>query len=212
MGECKATASDTNSVGRPVRQLQNLGTQWLGIEDYNGSVKLVIAAGKISPHDEQLANSSKTNVIRPKTFQALVALKARYEELFNPSDLEETLRAEPFGKAADEKLSSKIEGWKTIFEDQEMATLEHAKEWQRGRQVVQTVKELSEQAIYKERRGFSVVEVRSHYNAKYQPCLKDEDIENVLSGLTAPFSAGCLGKHQSLDRDRYYFRKDMPQL
>jgi len=210
MGECKASAFGKPTT--PAKQLHKLGIQWLGKEGYDRSILLVIAASKITNQDEQFAKSSETNVIRPEAFQALVALKVQYEELFNPSDLRKVLIVSPFGEAANQKLLSFIEKWQRAFEDQAVAALAFEKSQQQARQVVQTVKELSKQAIHKDRRGFSVVEVRSHYNAKYQPHLRDEDIKEVLSGLVSVYAAGCLGENQYTDRDRYYFRKDMPQL
>ena len=208
MGECKATSKD--KVGTPAKQLYKLGVQWLGREVYENSIKLVVAGGKATPQDEQFAKNSEINVVCPTTFQMLIELKVQYEELFKPLDLKAVLEKAPFGKNADRKLVLELQKWKDIVEAQEAADLELAKEQQRGRQVVQTVKELSEQSIHQERNGFSVVEVRSHYNAKYQPCLKDEDIENLLIALSAALSAGCLGRYQSPDQNRYDFKKDMP--
>ena len=189
--------------------MYKLGVQWLGKEIYEDSIKLVVAGGKATPQDDQFAKNSEINVVRPATFQMLIELRAQYEELFKPLDLKAILEKAPFGKSADGKLDLELRKWKDIVEAQEAADLELAKEQQRGRQVVQTVKELSEQSIHQERKGFSVVEVRSHYNAKYQPCLKDEDIENLLIALSAALSAGCLGRYQSPGKDHYYFKKHM---
>lgn len=208
VGECKASAA--GQVGRPVRQLHKLGTQWLGIGGYNRAIKLVIAAGKIAKQDEQFAVETETNVIRPETFQQMVALKMQGEELFNPSDLQSAFENLPFGKAADIKMSSFVEKWKMTFEAQTSAAIEFKKSQQRAQQIVQTVKELANQSIHKTRKGFLVVEVRSHYNAKYQPCLTDEEIREDLIGLTSPVAAGCLKRYSHPDsEDIYAFEKDM---
>lgn len=207
-GECKASAID--QVGRPARQLHNLGIQWLGLEGYSRAVKLVIAGGDTTKYDEQFANSSETNVIRPETFQALLVLKTKYEQSFTLSSLKTTLSNPPFGKAANEKLSALIQKWQDRFEENAAAALEHSQYRQQANQIVQTVKELSQQSIHQDREGFSLTEVRSHYNAKYQLCLTDKDIKNALDGLTSPFAAGCLERRSSSDNQAAYaFIKDM---
>ena len=208
VGECKASATD--KVGTPAKQLYKLAVQWLEQEGYENSVKLVIAAGEATVHDKQFARNSRINVIRPEAFQALVALKLEYEELLGPAELKTVWQSPPFGKAANQKLLSFIGKWKIAFEEQAEAAIEFEKSQRQAQQIVQTVKELSRQPIHTERKGFSVVEVRSHYNAKYQPCLTDEVIKDTLAQLTSPFSVGCLRKHMSPDgREMYAFKKDM---
>ncbi|PZO12025.1 MAG: hypothetical protein DCF25_18390 [Leptolyngbya foveolarum] len=208
MGECKATAIGKPST--PAKQLYKLGIQWLGREIYEGSIKLAIAAGGITGQDEQFAKNSGINVISPETFQALVAFKMLCEESLNPDDLKKILGSTPFGKAADQKLFSFVQKQKKDFAEQEAASIAFKKSQRQGSQIVQTVKELSRQSIHQKRKSFSVMEVRSHYNAKYQPCLEDEYVEGVLSLLASPLAAGCLKRHSSSgSQDTYAFEKDM---
>ena len=208
VGECKASASD--KVGTPAKQLYKLATQWLGKEECESSVKLAVVAGKAAANDERFARNYKINVIRAETFQALVAFKLESEELLRLADLKEVLRSPPFGKDANQKLLSFIERWKNVLEAQTSDRIAFEKTQRQAQQIIQTVKELSKQSIHQERRGFAVVEVRSHYNAKYQPCLTDETVKSILVKLTDPLSAGCLKKHSYPDsEDIYAFEKDM---
>ena len=210
VGECKATAfGASRSVGDPVSQLHRLGIRWLSKENFDLSVKLIFAAGRIADPANKTAIEHGMNVIRPETLQALVALKLKYGNSLRLSDMmsdfKERLQRPFFGTDADAKISSLVQQWEAVFK-------EEAERLQRGRQIVQTVKELSEQPIHKERRDFSVVEIRAHHNAKYQPCITDQATEDMLKELSSLYSAGYLGQKRILDGQEYfYFRKDMPQ-
>lgn len=203
VGECKATAS--GSVGDPVSQLHRLAIRWLQREEFDSSIKLILAAGRIADYANKTAIEHDINVIRPESLQALVELKLKYGNSFSLSDLKDCLQNPRFGIEADAKICSLVQQWETEFR-------EEAERPQRVRQIVQTVKELSEQPIHKERRDFSATEIRAHYNAKYQPCITDKATKDTLTGLSSPYSAGYLGqKRISGDQERFYFKKDMPQ-
>ncbi len=200
VGECKATA--LRSVGDPATQLHKLAFKYLSKEDYESSTKLIVAAGRITSDSNQIAVGQKMNVILPETFQSLVELKAEYQS-FRVSELEASLHSPPFGIEADDKLFSLIQKKKKDLE-------EEAQYLPRRRQIIQTVKELSAQPFQKRRTAFSVVEVRSHHNAKYQSFITDEAAKNMLIELSSPLS-GFLGKDQADGQPYFYFKKDMPQ-
>ena len=200
VGECKATAS--GNVGDPATQLHRLGLKYLSKENFERSAKLIIAAGRITGHANQIAVGHQMNVIRPETFQALVALKVEYQE-FRVSDLEASLQASPFGTAADDKIFSLIQRKKKELE-------EEAQYLPRRRQIIQTIKELTAQPFSKKRTAFGVVEVRSHHNAKYQPFVTDDVADDMLTELSSPLS-NFLGREQVDRQVHFYFKKDMPQ-
>lgn len=200
VGECKATAS--GSVGDPATQLHKLGLKYLPPADFERAAKLILAAGRITDHSNQVAVGHRMNVIRPETLQALVELKLEYEA-FKASDIEASLQAPPFGTGADDKIFSLVQKRKKDLE-------EEAQYLPRRRQIIQTIKELSTQPFLKKRTAFSVVEVRSHHNAKYQPFITDESAKSMLTELSSPLS-GFLGKEQHMNEQAYfYFKKDMP--
>lgn len=200
VGECKATAS--GSVGDPATQLHKLGLKYLAQPDFERAAKLILAAGRITDHSNQIAIGHKVNVIRPETFQALVELSLEYEA-FRASDIEASLQALPFGTDADDKLFSFAQKKRKDLE-------EEAQYLPRRKQIIQTIKELSAQPFPKKRTAFSVVEVRSHHNAKYQPFITDESAKSMLIELSSPLS-GFLGKEQRMNEQvHFYFKKDMP--
>jgi len=201
MGECKATAS--GSVGDPATQLHKLGLKYLPKADFERAAKLILAAGRITDQSNQIAIGHKMNVIRPETFQALVELELEYAA-FKASDLEASLQTPPFGTEADDKISSLVQGKKKDLE-------EEAQYLPRRRQIIRTIKALSAQPFPKKRTAFSIVEVRSHHNAKYKPFITDESTKSMLIELSSPLS-GFLGKEQRTDGQlHFYFKKDMPQ-
>ena len=207
VGECKATAS--KNVVDPVSQLHRLAIRWLQREEFDSSIKLILAAGRITGPANETARKHGINVIRPESLQALVELKLKYENSFRLSDrlseLKKCLEEPHFGTEADAEVCSLVQKWETEFK-------EDAEYIQRGRQIVQTVKELSEQPIHKGRKDFFVSEIRAHHNAKYQPCITDKTTKDKLMELSSLYSAGYLGKKKvSVDQERFYFKKDMPQ-
>lgn len=200
VGECKATASGRASD--PATQLHKLAIRWLTDEDFNRSAKLILSAGRIPDPSNQVAISHKMNVIRPETLQTLVELKVEYPKL-RISSLEASLKQSPFGREADDKIFSWAQKKKQELEIE-------AQYLPRRRQIIQTIKELTAQPFHKKRTAFSVVEVRSHHNAKYQPFVTDEVANDMLTELSSPLS-NFLGREQVDQQVRFYFKKDMPQ-
>jgi len=200
VGECKATA--TGSVVDPATQLHKLGLKWLSQEDFDLATKLILAAGRITDHANQIAIGHKMNVIRPETLQTLVELKVEYPEL-RISSLEASLKQSPFGREADDKIFSWAQKKKQELEIE-------AQYLPRRWQIIQTIKELTAQPFHKKRTAFSVVEVRSHHNAKYQPFVTDDVANDMLIELSSPLS-NFLGREQVDKQVHFYFKKDMSQ-
>ncbi len=203
VGECKATK--TKTVVDPATQLHKLGHKWLSVEEYGRSVSLIVAGGNITPDANKIAVGHKMNVIRPETLQSLVELKIKHEGSIDLSDLKAYLQISPFGTDADAKVEALIQRWETEFKQKEDYI-------QQRLQIIQTIKELSEQTIHRGKNAFVSVEIRAHYNAKYQPCVTDEATREMLKELASPVS-GYLGRKQLPgDQERFYFVKDMPTL
>ena len=108
VGECKATKTD-KVQDDPATQLHKLGLKYLPQETFEKSVKLVVAAGKITSHAEKIAHGHKINVIRPETLQALVLLKEKYADAISILDLKGYLQRPPFGMKADEQVLTWVE-------------------------------------------------------------------------------------------------------
>ena len=202
VGECKAT--ETEKVqGDPCTQLHKLGLKYLSGEDYNRSVKLILAAGKITGHANKIAIGHKMNVLRPETLQALVTLKDKYENAVDLSDVKAYLQAPPFGTDADNKIQALVQQWKNEFKQNEQSVKQR-------QQVIQTIKALSAQTIHKGQKAFIVVEVRAHYNATFKPWISDDATEEMLIELSSPFFRLLGRKQLPGDRERFYIIQDMP--
>ena len=204
VGECKATAKGTVG-GDPSTQLHKLAPKWLTPEEYEPCVQLIVAAGKITFHANKIAIGHKMNVIRPETFQSLVELKMKHEDAIELSDLKVYLQIPPFGTDADAKIKTLIQQWEIDLRQKEDYL-------QQRLQIIQTIKELSKQTIHGGRNAFVSVEIRAHYNARYQPYVTDEATREMLKELVSPVS-GYLGRKQLPgDQERFYFVKDMRPL
>ncbi|MGB7485527.1 MAG: hypothetical protein WA901_05005, partial [Phormidesmis sp.] len=183
--------------------LHKLGFKHLEPHQYEKSLKLIIAAGDLTTHSHKIAVGHQMNVLRPETVQALVELVLKYEHVIDLSDLKGYLSHPPFGVEADAHI-------KSIIEECE-ADIKSKSEYMQPRvQIIQTIKELSEQTIHTGKKAFVAVEIRAHHNAKYQPLITDSAAEEMLKELSSPVS-GCLScKHLLGDQQRFRFVKDMP--
>lgn len=200
VGECKATSTDkVNS--NATAQLIVLGMKHL-LDDYQHCVKLVVAAGKITHDAHQIAEAHGINVIRPETLQALVELKLKYENSVNLDDLKTYLKNPPFSIAANDHLLAFMQELKDDFKRTE-------EDFHQGVQIIQTIKDLSAQTIHRGQKAFVTVEIRAHYNAKYQPLMTDGATKDILIKLSSPFSGFLARKHLPGDQERFYFVKDM---
>jgi hypothetical protein len=115
VGECKASQSDRVPDSTPA-QLIKLGQKYLNVADgeYAGSVyercvKVIFAAGKLTPDADQVARGNEMNVLRPETLEALVKLQANYPGSVDLQELKDNLDAAPFGEEADSQLENYIQ-------------------------------------------------------------------------------------------------------
>jgi hypothetical protein len=76
---------------------------------YERCVKVIFAAGKLTPDADQVARGNEMNVLRPETLEALVKLQANYPGSVDLQELKEKLDAAPFGEEADSQLESYIQ-------------------------------------------------------------------------------------------------------
>jgi hypothetical protein len=202
VGECKATSTDKIN-SNATSQLIVLGMKHL-LDDYQHCVKLVVAAGKITHDAHQIAEAHGINVIRPETLQALVELKLKYENSVDLDDLKIYLKNPPFSIAANDHLLAFMQELKDDLKHTEQG-------FQQGVQIIQTIKDLSAQTIHKGQKAFVIVEIRAHYNAKYQPLMTDEATKDILIELSSPFSGFLARKHLPGDQERFYWVKDMQE-
>ncbi len=193
VGECKASKKESvpNSV---TAQLIHLGHTHLGKAEFDRAIKLIVAAGPLTPPALQAAIENQMNAIRPETLQRLVELKANYEGAIDLSKLKSCLQQAPFG-LADDKVNSAID---KIWRDIKLRS-----------QIVQAVKQLGEPGS-----EHLTVEIRVQYNAVFakesNSKLNDVKVDNLLVELSSPLT-GYLGriKGSDLGRDRFYFLRDL---
>ena len=192
VGECKASKKESvpNSV---TAQLIHLGHTHLGKAEFERAIKLIVAAGPLTPPALQAAIENQMNAIRPETLQRLVELKANHEGAIDLSKLKSCLQQAPFG-LADDKVNSAID---KIWRDIKLRS-----------QIVQLVKKQIENT------GDDKVSVDSlrgayFYSNPTQP-LKREEMHEILVELSSPLT-GYLGriKGSDLGRDRFYFLRDL---
>jgi hypothetical protein len=193
VGECKASKHESvpNSVSA---QLIHLGITHLGKEIFNRSIKIIFAAGSLTPAAQQAAVQNQMNVMTPTTLQRLVTLKARYPGAIDLRELEQCLKQEPFGEDSDLKINKYID---TI--EQRIKTLAH---------IVSTLKNYLESQTFQEVGidKFHVVFDLSHPPQKYS----EEELYGMMIELSSPLS-GYLGRIKGQDwrGDRFYFLRDL---
>lgn len=193
VGECKASKYESvpNSVSA---QLIHLGITHLGKEVFDRSVKIIFAAGSLTPAAQQAAVQNQMNVMTPTTLQRLVTFTASYPGAIDLRELEQCLKQEPFGRDADLKVNTYID-----LIEQRIKTLAH---------IVSTLKNYLESQTFQEVGidKFHVVFDLSHPPQKYS----EEELYGMTIELSSPLS-GYLGRIKGCDwrSDRFYFLRDL---
>ena len=191
VGECKASKKESvpNSV---TAQLIHLGHTHLGKADFDRAIKLIVAAGPLTPPALQAAIENQMNAIRPETLQRLVELQAQHKNSIDLLELKLCLQQAPFG-LADDKVDSYIDKV-----NQDIKLRSH---------IVQLVKN------YLEKTGFERVSVHALHGAYAisnppQP-LTPEALHEILVELSSPLT-GYLGRNKGREgSDRFYFLRDL---
>ncbi|WP_322744540.1 MULTISPECIES: DUF1802 family protein [unclassified Nodularia (in: cyanobacteria)] len=194
VGECKATKYEKVSDGTPA-QLLKIGMNHLGKIQYEKSIKLIVAAGKLNKYASRTATENQMNVMTPETLQKLVELQANYKNSINLLELKLCLEEEPFGETADGKLNTYI--YKL---EQSIKLRSH---------IIQLVKN------YLQNSGNKSTGVESLHGVYFgsnppQP-LKTEEMHEILIELSSPLT-GYLGREKGKywKSDRFYFLRDLP--
>ena len=199
VGECKA--SRNSKIGSDAAtQIVRLGLQNLSADEYLGCIKIVIAAGSLTAGAEQIARGHRINIIRPETVQRLVESKIDLEDDFDLFQLENYLKDEPFGEAADQKIVDYLDWclgqWQELEEYTRLVD-----------QVVRTLQELSAQDISSPSQDFSALEIRAHHNAKYQPVVVTSKIEKILKDQLMRPRSSVVRSRAYRDRSSGYYLK-----
>ncbi|XWK86377.1 MAG: DUF1802 family protein [Phormidium sp.] len=194
VGECKAGKKIPNPTAV---QLLNLGTLRLKNEELlKKATKLIIGPGEPTDQLEEAAKVHGMAIMNPETLEKLVKLENQYSGAVDLFKLKEYLKP---GKSDDEVA-------KYINEIEESINLRS--------QVVQAVKTLMEQeseySISTNDPGFTVTEIRFHYNATHKPTLTNNELaRDLLIELSSPLT-GYLGRKKGSDgSDRFYYLRDL---
>jgi hypothetical protein len=192
VGECKASKKESvpNSV---TAQLIHLGHTHLGKAEFDRAIKLIVAAGPLTPPALQAAIENQMNAIRPETLQKLVELQAQHKNSIDLLELKLCLQQAPFG-LADDKVDSYIDKV-----NQDIKLRSH---------LVQLVKNFLENT------GLDQAGVDALYGAYFgsnppQP-LQLREMHEILIELSSPLT-GYVGRIKGSDwqRDRFYFLRDL---
>jgi hypothetical protein len=193
VGECKATQSEIVPSRTP-GQLIQLGNNHLQ-QDYAPCLKLIVAAGELTSDALRTTLNNQISVIRPETLQHLVELQAQYKGAIDLLKLKACLQ-DAYG-LADDKIEQYL-----VEVRQDIAVRSH---------IVQSVKSFQENA------GLGEVGVDAIYGAYIgssppKPLMPNE-LRDILIELSSPLT-GYLGrsKGNELNRDRFYFLRDLPQI
>jgi hypothetical protein len=191
VGECKASKKESvpNSV---TAQLIHLGHTHLGKAEFDRAIKLIVAAGPLTPPALQAAIENQMNAIRPETLQRLVELQAQHKNSIDLLELKLCLQQAPFG-LADDKLDSYID---KVNQDIKLRL-----------HIVQLVK------TYLKNTGNERVSVHALHGAyamSNPPVpLTPEALQEILVELASPLT-GYLGRKKGRDEsDRFYFLRDL---
>ena len=191
VGECKASKKESvpNSV---TAQLIHLGHTHLGKAEFDRAIKLIVAAGPLTPPALQAAIENQMNAIRPETLQRLVELQAQHKNSIDLLELKLCLQQAPFG-LADDKLDIYIDKV-----NQDIKLRSH---------IVQLVK------TYLKNTGNERVSVHALHGAyvmSHPPIpLTPEALQEILVELASPLT-GYLGRKKGRDgSDRFYFLRDL---
>lgn len=192
VGECKATKTEKVTDKTPA-QLLKIGMNHLGKEQYDRSIKLIVAAGELNSFALRTATENQMNVIRPEPLQKLVEIQAHHKNSIDLLELKQCLQEAPFG-LADDKVNSYIDKVK-----QDINLRSH---------IVELVKK------YLENTGSDSVGIDSLHGAYIysnppQP-LQPEALHEILIELSSPLT-GYLGRIKGSDwrSDRFYFLRDL---
>jgi hypothetical protein len=197
VGECKASKSvkiNDNKDGAPI-QLLKLGQNHLKLEEYDRSVKVILAAGDVTSYADSTSKSHKMNILRPETLQKLVELKAIHPGSINLWTLQECLANGEFGVDADRKVNDYIE-----------------REWQQielRSNPIETVRE--SQNIYKSDKVDISQILGSCRHSSYEniKSIEEKEILNLAMELASPLT-GYLGRIVESGVDRFYFIRELP--
>ena len=194
VGECKASQGE-RVPGGVAAQLITLGTNHLSKDQFEASVKIIFASGKLTNFDENAVKKHQMNVMRPDTLQRLVNLKVSYPGSIDLLELEPCLRREPFGTESDKKVNDFID--------------QIEKRIKIRSQVIHAVKALKEDGD----NLVNAADVRNRFNAfasLEDKFFKPEDTHNLLIELSSPLT-GYLGrtKGNTWNDDRFYFLRDL---
>ncbi len=192
VGECKATKTEKVPDGTPA-QLVKLGKKHLQ-NNYDTCIKIILAAGELTPDAEQTAKGNEMNVIRPETLQRLVELKAQYPGSIDLLKLKPCLENQPFGIDANRKVNDYID---RIESDLKLRS-----------HLVQAVHTTLERTKLDRA---NIDSIHAGY-AMSQPSrsLKLEEMHELLIELSSPLT-GYLGREKGKDwkSDRFYFLRDL---
>jgi hypothetical protein len=197
VGECKASKHESvpNSVSA---QLIHLGNTHLGREQFETSIKVIFAAGKLTDNAEKAAIENQINIMRPETLQRLVELKTAHPGSINLLELKPYLETKPFGTDADAKVNDFIDQV-----EQAIKLRSH---------IVKSVKALREHGDT----FVSASNVRTHFNTAFAESLNvqlktPEQAHGFLVELSSPLT-GYLGRKQCDEDwkdDRFYYLRDL---
>jgi hypothetical protein len=197
VGECKASKYDnvSNCVSA---QLIHLGITHLGKETFDRSVKIIFAAGKLTSATEQAATQNHINIMTPETLQRLITLKSKHPGAINLYDLEECLRKESFGQAADQKVNDFIDGI-----EQEIKVRSH---------IISVLKKYVDSQSIK---NIRVEQLHVALNLSEPPCPRqcsEEELYEILLELSSPLT-GYIGRVKGDDwkADRFHFLRSFTQ-
>ena len=172
VGECKASKHQRINSDAAT-QLVRLGLQNLAPEEYPDCVKIVIAAGSVNAPANQIAEGHHINILRPETLMRLVKSKRNLGEYFDIMSLKTKLESAPFGELADSKVNEYLSFCLSEWEKRQEYV-------QITGQIIESLRELSKQSIFESSHAFSVVEVRSHHNAKHSLLATTSQVEAIL--------------------------------
>lgn len=197
VGECKATKTETVYDGTPA-QLLKIGMNHLGKEQYERSIKLIVAAGDLNFYALRTATENEMNVISPETLQELVNLQTKHKGSINLIELKKCLEQNPFG-LADEKVIAHISRIR-----QNLRIRSH---------LIASICQLGETEVC--RTQFEVIEIRVQYNANFAKIdgsiLDNQKVYDLLIELSSPLT-GYLGRIEGgtgMLTDRFYFLRDL---
>jgi len=184
VGECKATKTE-KVPDRTAAQLIKLGHNHLH-ERYDNCVKLIIAAGELTPAARQTAERNKISVISPEILQRLVEMQAKYPGCIDLMKLKECFQG-AYG-LADEQVAQYLE------------VVRGEIELRSG--IVELVKNYLENTNYE---SAGVEALHGAYFSSHPPqSLTTEQLQEILIELSSPLT-GYLGRKG----DRFYFLRPL---